>query len=604
MEPAMKKRFFLKNLAVFLLPIMVPMILLGSLSIAVLQSYIKNEISSSHIRQLNQTKEHLELMLNEMDSLILTLDNHSKINNVLGNLLENQLPKYEDIVPGEMLQAFLNAPANARPYIHSIYAYYRNDHGLFVSSNVGVANLNSYWDTGWYDGYRNHDGKAEIWTEPRNIKQYSFEKDEKRIVTVYRKLHTGDGMMALNLSRDYIEDILRSLAVSSEQCVLVFNEKGQLLFSSSMPDDLKQMPIVQAQEDHAKESLLALQSHSDSFIVNQVNSNRYGWEYFSIVPKKSLFRVPTQLSAATLLLLLVSLVVSMLLAYYFTSLNYNRLSSMMSIIDSAVRGKPLPPLPVTIKDEYGYILHNILTTFIEQNYLKVQLSEQKYRLQAAKLLALQSQINPHFLYNTLNAIYWEVFKLTAKPNQGTEMIENLSHILDYSLSCPAQTVTLQEEIDHTKSYIRIQKFRHKDKFEVTWKGNHEEIQHFKIVKLLLQPLVENSIYHGIKETTTRVVIRIKIMLRGNRLKISVTDNGMGIEKDRLAEIRRQLSEGSESPGHIGLFNTNIRLKLSYGEPYGITIKSKHGFGTSISFDIPVAAPPHDSFPLCCQQEED
>ncbi|WP_420218215.1 sensor histidine kinase [Paenibacillus elgii] len=94
-----------------------------------------------------------------------------------------------------------------------------------------------------------------------------------------------------------------------------------------------------------------------------------------------------------------------------------------------------------------------------------------------------------------------------------------------------------------------------------------------------------------KETKTRVVIRIKIMLRGNRLRISVTNNGMGIEKDRLAELRRQLSKGSESPGRIGLYHTNIRLKLSYGEPYGIAIKSKRGFGTSVSFDIPGAAPP-------------
>jgi two-component system sensor histidine kinase YesM len=227
-----------------------------------------------------------------------------------------------------------------------------------------------------------------------------------------------------------------------------------------------------------------------------------------------------------------------------------------------------------------------MNTFIERSYLKLQLSERKYRLQAAELLALQSQINPHFLHNTLETIYWEILRISGKPTIAHRMIENLSDIMKYSLNSKDNFVTLKEEIENTNSYIEIQKYRYEDKFDVYW-DYLPLVNNYKIKKLIFQPLVENSIYHGIIKKDTRCYIKIKIIKSGSHLRIFVADNGYGISLEKLEEIKQKLESSEDYFDHIGLFNTNKRLKLIYGEQYGIRIRSLPGKGTVVFLYIPI-----------------
>lgn len=207
-------------------------------------------------------------------------------------------------------------------------------------------------------------------------------------------------------------------------------------------------------------------------------------------------------------------------------------------------------------------------------------------MQAMELIALQSQINPHFLYNTLHTIYWEVLKLSGKPNIANKMLSNLTDILEYSLSNPNEVISLEEEIKNTRSYIEIQMIRYKDKFEFFWEYDEEVIQ-YKVIKLMLQPLIENSIYHGIKQKQSKGSIKVKLRLAGSYLKVTVTDTGIGMSRAVLNEVREKLRTEVEYSEHIGLFNTNKRLILRYGPKYGIRVLSKHGLGTVVKFKIPV-----------------
>jgi two-component system sensor histidine kinase YesM len=148
-------------------------------------------------------------------------------------------------------------------------------------------------------------------------------------------------------------------------------------------------------------------------------------------------------------------------------------------------------------------------------------------------------------------------------------------------------VSLKLEIANTLSYIQIQKVRYKEKFTVVWEFE-PELEKYSILKLIFQPLIENSLYHGISEKEGSCVIKIRIHADQSRLYIAVIDNGIGILPERLALLRKQLLSNNLDPTrHIGLFNTQKRIQLTYGEKSGIQIRSKFGWGTGIYITIPI-----------------
>ena len=219
----------------------------------------------------------------------------------------------------------------------------------------------------------------------------------------------------------------------------------------------------------------------------------------------------------------------------------------------------------------------------------MQLSERKYRMKVLELLALQSQINPHFLYNTLHTISWKSIAITKKPNEISGMIDNLSTILKYVLSNSNEMVTLDEEIYYTMCYVNIQSVRYRNRFRVKWTYDDDNLAEIMIMKLIFQPLIENSIYHGIKEKEGEGVISVRLVRDGSFLKIWLIDNGLGMTRERLDEIREMLKPEKDTikSDHIGLYNVNKRLLLTYGDSYRIRIKSAYGRGTAIFIKFPL-----------------
>lgn len=322
------------------------------------------------------------------------------------------------------------------------------------------------------------------------------------------------------------------------------------------------------------------------YIISMLTSSKYGWRYITLVPKYTLYNLPYKLTTLTLILLFLSLLFGMMLTFFITRKNYKYVESIISIIGAAEKGNPLMETSYTTKNEYEYIIQNMIRTFIEQRYLKIQLSEKKYKLKTLGLLALQSQINPHFLFNTLETINWKIYSLANKTTQANKMVGDLSDILKYCLDDPLHTVTLEDEIKNTRSYIEIQKVRYRDKFEVIWKYNEDTLK-IRVMKLILQPLIENAINHGIKDREDKGFIKIKVYTKPEKLIISVIDNGIGIPPEKLKSIRENLKKEYGYSENIGLYNINQRLIIKYGEEYGAKINSKEGFGTVVSLYIPI-----------------
>ncbi len=234
------------------------------------------------------------------------------------------------------------------------------------------------------------------------------------------------------------------------------------------------------------------------------------------------------------------------------------------------------------KDEVSILgrYYNEMLDNLKLSIKKIQNIEKQKR--NAELKSLQSQINPHFLYNTLDTIQWK-----ALENNNIEiasLVSSLSGLFRISLSSGKEFITLEEEINHAKYYLDIQKVRYGEK--INYKFNvDDEINQFLIPKLVIQPLIENSIYHGIKELDTNGFININIYKEDECIFISVLDNGVGISKDKLEEIKNNLKFSKESE-HYGLYNVNERLKLTFKDKYSINISSERNKGTKITLKIP------------------
>ena len=208
-------------------------------------------------------------------------------------------------------------------------------------------------------------------------------------------------------------------------------------------------------------------------------------------------------------------------------------------------------------------------------------------LKKAELRALQAQINPHFLYNTLDTIIW--MAESKKTEQVVTIVSALSNFFRISLSKGMDWITIAEELDRIKSYLTIQKMRYQDildfKIEV-----HDDVAENTILKLLLQPLVENALYHGIKNKRQggTIVVRAK---RGakDEIQLEVEDNGIGFTAEKLAQLRTELEADSgdiKLDSSFGIGNVNKRIRLYYGKPYGLSIESEYNVGTRVTLVIP------------------
>lgn len=211
--------------------------------------------------------------------------------------------------------------------------------------------------------------------------------------------------------------------------------------------------------------------------------------------------------------------------------------------------------------------------------------EEELHLRAAELRVLQEQINPHFLYNTLDNIIW--LAESKDTEQVVHMVSSLSNFFRSSLSKGKEFITVREEETHIQSYLQIQQFRYRDilTYEIQIP---KELYPYKMIKLTLQPLVENALYHGIKKKRGMG----KITVTGEKYKdvliFRVKDDGVGMEEERLAQTRRMLlgEEKEREEGGFGLFNVNQRIQLHYGSEYGLKIQSTLGEGTEVWVRLP------------------
>ena len=235
-------------------------------------------------------------------------------------------------------------------------------------------------------------------------------------------------------------------------------------------------------------------------------------------------------------------------------------------------------------DEAG-VLSDSLNTMIDKiNELLEQVTTEQVRLRKAEFELLQSQINPHFLYNTLDAIIW--LAEAGEQKKVVSMVRSLSEFFRTSLNRGKDIISVREELLHVRSYLEIQQVRYQDilNYDIDVPA---ELGNYMIPKITIQPLVENALYHGIKNKRGSGHIHIRGSRQENFLVIEIEDDGIGISKERLWQvndgIRKKILTGKDI---YGLYNVNERIRLNFGEAYGINILSTYGEGTLVRILLP------------------
>ncbi|MBS5065856.1 MAG: histidine kinase [Hungatella hathewayi] len=586
-------RLFLKNFITHLLTIAIPVLVLGTLAFNLTYYYIYDSAADASLKSLEQARQSVSQVTAASDAIEKTFNPDAFSGISLKQILKMEHHTYGAAVRLPVFSSILNSLVNTNDSIDSAYIYWPGDYDKLLVSNRGISYLYRMKDTGWIPEYEAY---AADLSRPLDVSSRVMRDEqgaERPVITLYQKIITLDyqssgGMAVINVRQDVIQNSLKNQRMSPGQQIYLFNDSGSFLTGTDMLDEkhgAMLRELVLSPEGGETSEAGSIHKSQDGYTISVMRDADAPFLYVSMIPNRQLYAVPRNLFVITAVLVCISLFLSLTLAAMYSRKTSRDIHAIMDIFDAAQNGRPLPAAGSSSGDEYSYILTNLISTFVRQEYLSVQLSEKLYRARTLELTALQSQINPHFLFNTLETIHLKAFTLTEGANDVTYLIENLSGILRYALSNPNERVSFADELDYTKAYLNIQKFRYKNKFHVIWEYD-EEVLPVRVIKLLMQPLIENAIYHGIKEAPGECLLKIKVYIKKETIYLHIIDTGIGMTPERLLELRESIHREDSSYEHIGLTNTFKRLTLTYGEHVFIRIRSRYGRGTSITLAFP------------------
>ena len=555
-------------------------LVLGVLSFAIIFRYIRNDLQSNNNNILHSMQYNIEQIMRDMDQYIYSFSSNPAIISRTKAVLSSENYTYAEQQSVLFINNTVDTPVNTNPYLHSAYVYYYGYNKL-LCSDIGLTALEGFYDTDWVEKLQLSPWRQLLF-ERREIRRYEFEKRPVKILSLNRPLRSpgtaeGDGLVTLNLDANFVSSMLSKMTRYEGQMLLVFDNTGRIVLSN-----LDEFPPLLA-------SLLqqnTLRYEGISYQCYQTESARYELSFYSLVPTSAGYRLATQLMLITLLSIMAVACIGSAIAISTTRRNRAHLLAIVDVLAKYEKTGEYVAAETKTGNIYDYIVLNVLSMSMYSNQMRLQLAERRYQIDLYELKALQAQINPHFLFNTLETINWKTIEVAGGHTIVNTMIENLSAILKYCLSNPEEKTTLRNEIDFTRRYIAIQNIRYRNQFTVHWDYD-EALLDGDVIKLLFQPMLENSMKHGGLSFKCPVRIRIRIFRRRELLHFSITDNGVGMDLALLHQVQKALQEKWHYDTHIGLVNINQRIRLLYGETCGIHIFSRENWGTVIYFSLPV-----------------
>lgn len=344
-------------------------------------------------------------------------------------------------------------------------------------------------------------------------------------------------------------------------------------------DLIKQLSLNQQAEATGSEISIR------DYAISSEQLPRLGWKLVQFTPQTQLWNQLGGIRNQSMLWLLGWFLLFTVVFIYFMIRFTKPLKQLILSMNRLGNGDFNSYVVTEGNDEFTILGNNFNRMLDRLHQLIKNLSEEQKFKEEARFQTLQAQINPHFLFNTLNSIKWMAMLSGAK--HVSQMITKLGKILQYTMKVNDEIVTLEDEITHLESYLDLQKIRFNDNISIHF-NIPAELNHFSILKFILQPIVENSIIHGQRMPLT---IEICASLEGTFLNIKVTDNGNGMSEEKLEELRTQLSQDHARYSGIGIYNVNERIKMHFGIAYGIEMNSTLGEGTIVTVKLPLQSVP-------------
>ncbi|AZK46328.1 cache domain-containing sensor histidine kinase [Paenibacillus lentus] len=566
-----------------LVSILIPLLFLGSFAFITSSRVTEEKTKLSGIETLRQMDGNLKFIIQDVENISLFLISQSDVQQYLSAANEDE--KVKSRIVGMMMNL-----ASSKSYIADISIVSRkfpdtmSTATLYESDLPNQVNIRKVTD--------------KMWTGVYQVKDYSGLKNVITFIRPLRSTHNYSdlGWLAISIDEKAISQYWSQpkLGEGSGQVALL-NEHGHILSATekgwlSKPLDELYPKVI----DQFSASLYGSTTYGEGASKQTILHFRepsVGWMLIGFIPYEQYSAQNRYILQLTIAAVALAVMISVGLILFVVQRVMNPLRLLTRLLAKIDPEAPLPLFPADSGDEIGKLgaSYNMLGRHIEK--LKAELIRNEARKKEADILALQAQINPHFLYNTLSSIHW--IALMADEKRIAGMVEALSDFLRISLNQGKEFYPVRQEMAHIQNYAQVQAIRFPDKFNIDFIID-ENLQNKYMLKLLLQPLVENALIHGIQKKEGIGTITVYLEQKGNVMSFLVLDDGIGMTEERLAAVRANLQPNGEQAearlttlASYGLRNVNERLILHYGSDARLQIESKLHVGTRVSFSIPI-----------------
>jgi len=580
--------------------IVVPLIILGYFSIKLYSSEMQNTVIKSAIQSNEQVIRNLDTFLGMLTKLSeYPVKDNTKYDNkddtvkyydiktiMAKDYSTSASPEYDRYKDFDIMKYLLNNNIKTiSDMIDSVYIYRAGTFDIVgrIPTDSLVMSYNPSKEA-WVEKIMKAEGGHVIIGVH---KDYQQKGGTNYVVSVGRSIISKGrslGFIIINVNINDLEKLWLDSNITENTRFYLVDENDNVVFSRDKLQNSKNInEVLGIKTDFQKASYKPYNFMGDSHYILSSKSKLSNWKVVTVVPEKELFSYLNKMFYITVLIAtsisILSVIIAIMIATSVTKPLY-KLNRKMKLI-----GKGNFDIEI---DKYTGEVGEISTTVqimieeIKRLINKIYCEEEEKRI--SEMVALQAQINPHFLYNTLNIIKW------MANMQGASSIENalnsLSAIFAFTARIKGDFISIGEEVKFIKDYIAILNLRYYNTFSVSYEID-EEVLKYKTLKFVLQPVIENAIFHGIEGLERKGIVKLSIYFENEKVYFIVKDNGKGISSEKLSTIFEEDSEITRNKlNSIGIPNIQKRIKLHFGEDYGVDIKSIDEEGTIVSIVIP------------------
>ncbi|MEF3308784.1 sensor histidine kinase [Paenibacillus sp. GYB004] len=568
-----------------LIAVVLPLIATGVVSYRIASSLTEEKEKQSGMNMLRQMGDRLDFMVRDVESMSVFIIGEKDIQQYLDN-------ERADITLFANNIGFLTNLVFSKPYISNVTITPTSDFPVLSNTTIVHSGLTKQLE----ERQELMAGRTKGWT---SLYENQTSADGlKRVVSLVRPIRSLSkfqmlGVLSISLDEAEMRKIIKGSGWEKTGFVMIVDENDRIL-SGDSADWLNRSlyerlphagPLI---GDEGVFTYTAENKQENTVLYHKLTQP--DWKLVGVIPTGVYTSQNRFVLTVTAVAIGIALLLSIALVLWFIRWVTRPLAGLAVKMKDINPDEPLPAFEVKSSDEVGLLLHsyNKLGDRIER--LKDQVQQNEAKKKEADILALQAQINPHFLYNTLSSIHW--MALMNKDQRIAGMVGALSDFLRFSLNKGEEFCSVQQEASHAQNYVTIMSIRFQDKFDTEFYID-PDLNGKPMLKLLLQPLIENCIMHGLQKKKEKGHLYVYGERHGDTMTFVVEDTGVGIGEEKLREVRRNLNAASGTsslePGRsgFGLRNVHQRLQLHYGADTGLTIESESGIGTRFSFAIPI-----------------